>query len=83
MTTAAASTPSGRAVARARIASDAGCVASVTEELSALPGVENVSIDLVVGGDSVVTVASEAPLVEDDVQAAITEAGYALVGATS
>jgi copper chaperone CopZ len=59
------------------------CVASVTEELSALPGVENVSIDLVVGGDSVVTVASEAPLVEDDVQAAITEAGYALVGATS
>jgi len=59
------------------------CVASVTEELSALDGVENVSIDLVVGGESVVTVASDAPLVDHQLEAAITEAGYALVGASS
>jgi len=59
------------------------CVASVTEELSALNGVENVSIDLIVGGESVVTVESDAPLGENELQAAITEAGYTLVGASS
>ena len=35
------------------------CVASVTEELTALRGVQNVSVDLVVGGASTVTVESE------------------------
>ena len=59
------------------------CVASVTEELSELPGEQNVSVELVVGGASTVTVESETPLFEDDLQTAITEAGYALAGASS
>lgn len=59
------------------------CVASVTEELTALDGVENVSIDLVVGGASTVTVQSAAPLEPAAIDAAITEAGYALAGASS
>jgi len=54
------------------------CVAAVTEELSAIPGVGSVDVALVPGGVSTVTVASEAPLGEDAVRAAIEEAGYAL-----
>ena len=57
------------------------CVSSVTEELTALPGVRNVEVDLVAGGDSTVTVTSEQPLEEDAVRAAVDEAGYALAGA--
>ena len=59
------------------------CVASVTEELSELDGVESVHIDLVVGGESTVTVESVATLDGAAVEAAIDEAGYTLVGATS
>ena len=44
---------------------------------------QNVSVELVVGGASTVTVESETPLFEDDLQTAITEAGYALAGASS
>jgi copper chaperone len=54
------------------------CVASVTEELSGIAGVEDVTVDLRVGGASVVTVASAAPLAEDQVRAAVEEAGYTL-----
>lgn len=57
------------------------CVSSVTEELTALPGVRDVEVDLVAGGDSTVTVTSEQPLEEDAVRAAVDEAGYALAGA--
>jgi len=53
-------------------------VSSVTEELSALPGVEAVSVSLNAGGASTVSVASRAPLDLDAVRAAIEEAGYAL-----
>jgi copper chaperone len=56
------------------------CVASVTEELSALDGVDTVSVDLHPGGASRVTVASAAPLDLASVRAAIDEAGYELVG---
>jgi copper chaperone len=56
------------------------CVAAVTEEISRLPGVEQVSIDLVAGGDSAVTVTSESPLREDAVREAVDEAGYRLTG---
>lgn len=59
------------------------CVASVTEELSELAGVSAVNVDLVVGGASTVTVESAAPLERAAVEAAITEAGYALAGASS
>lgn len=57
------------------------CVSSVTEELSALPGVEQVTVDLNAGGTSRVSVVSAAPLAEDDVRAAVDEAGYQLAGA--
>jgi copper chaperone len=55
------------------------CVSSVTEELSALDGVETVNVDLIAGGVSRVTVASSSTLSLDDVRAAVTEAGYELV----
>ena len=54
------------------------CVNHVTTELQALPGVNDVSIDLVVGGSSRVTVTSSEPLADDAVAGAIDEAGYAL-----
>jgi copper chaperone CopZ len=59
------------------------CVSSVTEELTALDGVEDVSVDLVPGGDSRVTVTASRALADDEVRAAIDEAGYALAGADS
>jgi copper chaperone len=59
------------------------CVASVTEELSELDGVSTVNVDLVVGGASTVTVESAGPLEPTAVEAAITEAGCALAGASS
>ena len=60
----------------------AHCVAAVTEELTALDGVEDVGIDLHAGGTSSVTVTSTRPLARDDVEAALTEAGdYHLVQA--
>ena len=51
------------------------CVASVTEEISELDGVQSVDVVLETGQ---VTVTSNAPLERDAVQAAVTEAGYAL-----
>jgi len=54
------------------------CVQHVTSEVSALPGVSDVTIELVVGGSSPVTVTSDAPLDEAAVAAAVAEAGYAL-----
>ena len=59
------------------------CVSSVTEELSAIDGVENVVVELNVGGASKVTVASSAALDREAVHAAIDEAGYELIDATS
>jgi copper chaperone CopZ len=54
------------------------CVTAVTGELTALPGVEAVRIDL---GTGAVTVTSTAPLGADDVRAAVDEAGYELADA--
>ncbi|MEU9826982.1 heavy-metal-associated domain-containing protein [Micromonospora chersina] len=51
------------------------CVRAVTEELSALPGVEEVRIDLASG---TATVTSAAPLPVESVRAAVDEAGYEL-----
>jgi copper chaperone len=57
------------------------CVHAVTEELSGLDGVSQVEVDLVPGGESKVTVTSEAALTERAVTAALDEAGdYALAG---
>ena len=57
------------------------CVAAVTEEVGALPGVTDVAIDLVPGGTSQVTVTSDEPLDRDAVAAAVDEAGYQLADA--
>jgi copper chaperone len=51
------------------------CVAAVTEELSALPGVTDVHVDLVPGATSTVTLSSDTPISRDQVAAALDEAG--------
>jgi copper chaperone CopZ len=51
------------------------CVNAVTGELSGLGGVSAVTVDLVPGGNSSVTIASEAPLSPDALSAALDEAG--------
>ena len=56
------------------------CVASVTEELSAVEGVGSIDVDLNAGGVSRVTVHSAAPVDVARVRAAVEEAGYALAG---
>ncbi len=51
------------------------CVASVTEEISEIPGVESVEVVLDSGA---VTVTSSQPLEQPAVRAAVEEAGYEL-----
>lgn len=55
------------------------CVSSVTEELSAVESVDSVSVDLVAGGASRVTIHSATPVDSEMVKAAIEEAGYTVV----
>ena len=54
------------------------CAQSVTEEIAALPGVAEVDVDVPAGR---VAVRAEAALAEDDVRAAVAEAGYTFEGA--
>ena len=54
------------------------CVRHVTEELTAIPGVRDVSVDLHAGGSSPVTVVHDEPLSDDAVREAVEEAGYAV-----
>lgn len=54
------------------------CVQHVTEELTALAGVQDVTVELVKGGSSPVTVVSQSPLSDADIAAAVDEAGYAV-----
>ncbi|GGQ67448.1 heavy-metal-associated domain-containing protein [Couchioplanes azureus] len=54
------------------------CVQAVTGELSGLPGVTDVQVDLEAGA---VTVTSAEPLSTDAVRAAVDEAGYELADA--
>ena len=54
------------------------CAQAVTSELTALPGVSEVQVDLGAGS---VTVTSAAPLTDDQVRAAVDEAGYELADA--
>jgi copper chaperone CopZ len=56
----------------------AHCVNAVTGELTTLPGVTDVRVDLTTGA---VAVTSAAPLGTDDVRAAVDEAGYELATA--
>jgi copper chaperone CopZ len=53
------------------------CAQAVTGELTALPGVDDVQVDVESGA---VTVTSAAPLDTDQVRAAVDEAGYELAG---
>lgn len=53
------------------------CVSSVSEEVGAIEGVQNVAVDLPTGA---VTVTSTSELDVADVQAAVEEAGYQLSG---
>ncbi len=53
------------------------CVSSVTEEVSELSGVTDVQVELETGR---VTVTSDSPVGEDEVRAAVEEAGYSLAG---
>ncbi|HDY5681469.1 TPA: heavy-metal-associated domain-containing protein [Staphylococcus aureus] len=55
------------------------CVSSVDEELSAVPGVTDVAIELNVGGVSTAQVTSSRDLPRDEIAAAVEEAGYTLV----
>ena len=51
------------------------CASAVTSELKSLDGVSDVSVDLVAGGTSSVTVTSAQPLDRAQVAAALDEAG--------
>ena len=59
----------------------AHCVASVTEEVSAIDGVDSVTVDLNSAGASRITVVSTLPVAAGDVETAVVEAGYTLVTA--
>jgi copper ion binding protein len=53
------------------------CVNAVTEEVSEVPGVTGVDVDLTSGS---LTVTSETPVDEGAVRAAVEEAGYEVAG---
>jgi copper chaperone len=53
------------------------CVSAVTEEVTAVPGVTAVDVELDSGR---LTVTSDAPVDDDAVRAAVDEAGYQLAG---
>lgn len=55
----------------------AHCVSAVSQELSALPGVREVEVDL---GAGTARVTSDAVLPLDEVRHAVDEAGYELAG---
>ncbi len=52
------------------------CVNAMTEEVTQIPGVQVVDVDLATGG---LTVSSAEPLDEAAIRAAVEEAGYVLV----
>ncbi|MFJ7210711.1 heavy-metal-associated domain-containing protein [Amycolatopsis sp. NPDC098790] len=56
------------------------CAQSVTEELTGLPGVTEVDVDVATGR---VVVRAETALAEDDVRGAIDEAGFTYEGTAS
>jgi copper chaperone len=58
------------------------CVRAVSTELARLPGVTEVAVELVPGGESSVSVTSAAPLAADAVRTALDEAGGYLLGST-
>lgn len=55
------------------------CVQAVTDELQTIDVVQEVQVELVAGGTSTVRVTSTGPLDDEEVRAAVDEAGYAVV----
>lgn len=55
------------------------CVRHVTEELSAVYGVDSVEVALVAGGVSTVSVTASVPIDDSAIVAAVAEAGYRVV----
>ena len=55
------------------------CVSAVSEELEALAGVEEVSVELNAGGISTVTITSSSELSPSEIGEAVAEAGYLVV----
>lgn len=55
------------------------CVASVTEELKAINGVDDVRVDLNAGGISAATVTSSRTVAPAELSEAVAEAGYLVV----
>lgn len=51
------------------------CVSAVSTEVGALPGVNDVDVDLATGH---LTVTAEEPVTEQQIRSAVEEAGYAL-----
>lgn len=56
------------------------CVASVTEELGAVEGVQDVQVELVADGVSTAVVVSSGPVAAELLGEAVAEAGYTVVG---
>jgi copper chaperone CopZ len=59
------------------------CAKAVSAELRALDGVAEVTVDLVPGGVSAVTLVSSAPITTEAVEAALDEAGDYRLGTAS
>ncbi len=57
------------------------CVHAVTEEISKIPGVTDVNIDLHANAISPVTIASDQEISDSDIAEAVEEAGYTIVPA--
>lgn len=55
------------------------CVDSVTEEISAIDGVQSVTVDLNKGGISTAVVNSESDIDPNQIGEAVAEAGYVVV----
>jgi copper chaperone len=55
------------------------CVSSVTEEISAIEGVQDVTVDLNKGGISTAVVTSENHIDPEQIGEAVAEAGYVVV----
>ena len=54
------------------------CVASVTEEVSEIPGVIGVDVDLATGALTVTTSDQDQPIPDEAVKAAVADAGYSV-----
>ena len=55
------------------------CINSVTEEIEAIDGVEDVSVDLRAGGISEVTISATRKIKHEAISEAVAEAGYLVV----